>query len=599
MSKPTAIWDIEIYRNYFLLAFMNAETGRVTTFEACDDKTLVKEDQEKIRKILDAYTLVGFNTHNFDLPILSAALAGHTPAKLKEICYAIIVHSRKPFQIEQQFKIQLLKPKSSIDLIEVAPGIASLKLYAGRMHAPRMQDLPIEPDAVITESDRQALREYCTNDLNATLMLYQKLQPQIALRVEMGKVYGLDLRSKSDAQIAEVVIKKQVEELSGAQVYRHEVDHKFSAKFTCPDFIQKTKSLAPIIDMLESQTFYVNDSGSVIEPEALKGLDVKIGNSAYRMGVGGLHSSEKKVSHYADAETLLIDRDVASYYPNIILGSKLAPENMTDHFQTIYQKILDDRLAAKNSGDSVTSNTLKIVLNGSFGKLGSKWSILYAPRLLLQVTLTGQLALLMLIEMIEDAGIPVVSANTDGIVIKCPGNRKSELDNIVGAWEIATGFDTEETFYKSIHSRDVNNYVAIKRDGGFKSKGVYAPAGLSKNPTTEICVGAVVKYLMDGTPIAETIFDCDDIKKFVTIRKVDGGALDQDGAYLGKAIRWYYASDITAPLTYQRNGNKVPATDGACALMQLPDEWPSNLDYRWYVEKSKAMLLEMGVTANA
>jgi len=106
---------------------------------------------------------------------------------------------------------------------------------------------------------------------------------------------------------------------------------------------------------------------------------------------------------------------------------------MADHFQTIYQKILDDRLAAKNSGDSVTSNTIKIVLNGSFGKLGSKWSILYAPRLLLQVTLTGQLALLMLIEMIEDAGIPVVSANTDGIVIKCPANRKSELDNIVGA----------------------------------------------------------------------------------------------------------------------------------------------------------------------
>ena len=596
MSKLTAIWDIEIYRNYFLLAFMNADTGRVTTFEACDDEPLAKDDRETIRKILNTYMIIGFNTHNFDLPILSAALSGFTPARMKEICDAIILHSRKPWHIEQQFKIQLVKPKNSIDLIEVAPGIASLKLYAGRMHAQKMQDLPIEPEAIISKSDRQSLREYCVNDLNATLMLYKKLEPQIALREEMGKVYGLDLRSKSDAQIAESVLKKQVEELSGTQVYRHEVNHKFTAKFTAPKFIHKTETLAPIINMLESQMFHVNDSGAVIEPEGLKGLVVKIGGGAYRMGIGGLHSSEKKVSHYADADTLLIDRDVASYYPNIILGSKLAPENMADHFQTIYQKILDDRLAAKNSGDSVTSNTLKIVLNGSFGKLGSKWSILYAPRLLLQVTLTGQLALLMLIEMIEDAGIPVVSANTDGIVIKCPANRKSELDNIVGAWEIATGFDTEETFYKSLHSRDVNNYCAVKRDGGFKSKGVYAPAGLSKNPTTEICVGAVVKYLIDGTPIAETIFDCDDISKFVAIRKVDGGALDQAGEYLGKAIRWIYASDVTAPLTYRRNANKVPATDGACALMQLPDEWPSNINYRWYVEKSKSMLLEMGVS---
>jgi DNA polymerase elongation subunit (family B) len=596
----TAIWDIEIYKNYFLLAFMNADTGRVTTFESYGEKTpLATADQETIRKILAAYTLVGFNTHNFDMPILSAALSGFTPEKLKEICDAIIVHNRKPWHIKEQFKIQLLKPKNSIDIIELAPGVASLKLYAGRMHAQKMQDLPIEPDALISESDRQALREYCVNDLNATLMLYKKLGPQIELREAMGKVYGLDLRSKSDAQIAESVIKKQVEELSGAEVYRHEIDHRFSAKFTCPDFVRKTKTLGPIIEMLENQTFYLNDKGSVIEPESLKGLDVKIGGGVYRMGVGGLHSSEKKISHHADADTLLIDRDVTSYYPSIIIGSGLAPENMKDHFPAIYEKLFDDRVAAKRSGDKVTADTFKLLLNSSYGKLGSKWSTLYAPRLLLQVTLTGQLALLMLIEMIEDAGIPVVSANTDGLVIKCPANRKSEVDNVVGAWELATGFDTEETFYKSIHSRDVNNYVAIKRDGGFKSKGVYAPAGLSKNPTAEITVGAVVKYLMDSTPIAETIFDCNDIKKFVTIRTVKGGALDQDGEYLGKAIRWYYASDSTAPLTYKINGNKVPSTDGACALMQLPDEWPSNLDYRWYVEKSKAMLLEMGVTANA
>lgn len=596
MPKPTVIIDLEVYKNYFLIAFLNVQSGRVTMFEKYDGVDL---DLEHLRKIVSSVRLISFNGNHFDIPLLTLAMSQTaerpvTTELLKEACDAIIQSNIKSWQFEDKYRVKIPRI-DHIDLIEVAPGTASLKIYGGRLHTPRMQDLPIAPDAHISESDCELLRQYCANDLAVTKLLFEKLTPQIALREEMGESYGMDLRSRSDAQIAEAVIKKQVEELSGAKLYRHEVDHTFSAKFTAPDFIRKTKTLAPIIEMLESQTFYVNDKGSVIEPEVLKSLDVKIGGGTYRMGIGGLHSSEKKVSHYADADTLLIDRDVASYYPNIILGSKLAPENMTDHFQSIYQKILDDRLAAKHSGDSVTANTLKIVLNGSFGKLGSKWSILYAPRLLLQVTLTGQLALLMFIEMIEDAGIPVVSANTDGLVIKCPTNRKSELDNIVGAWELATGFDTEETFYKSIHSRDVNNYCAVKSEGGFKAKGVYAPAGLSKNPTTEICIGAVVKYLIDGTPIVDTIFDCDDIKKFVAIRTVKGGALDQAGEYLGKAIRWVYASDITAPLTYRINAHKVPATDGACALMQLPDEWPNNIDYQWYVNKSKSMLLEMGV----
>lgn len=65
--------------------------------------------------------------------------------------------------------------------------------------------------------------------------------------------------------------------------------------------------------------------------------------------------------------------------------------------------------------------TFKIVLNGTFGKLGSKYSFLYSPNLMIQVTITGQLALLMLIEALEAAGISVVSANTDGIVSRCPG----------------------------------------------------------------------------------------------------------------------------------------------------------------------------------
>lgn len=239
----------------------------------------------------------------------------------------------------------------------------------------------------------------------------------------------------------------------------------------------------------------------------------------------------------------------------------------------------------------------KVSINGSFGKLGSKWSKLYSPSLLIQTTLTGQLALLMLIERIEGLGIAVLSANTDGMTIKCPRNRRSEMEGWIAEWERLTGFETEETEYLSVHSRDVNGYIALKADGGVKLKGPYAPPGLMKNPTNQICVEAVIAFLRDHTPIEQTIANCTDIRKFVTIRQVNGGAVDQQGAYLGKAVRWYYAKDVEGALTYAVNGYKVARSEGAKACMELPDALPADVDLGWYVTESRSILADLGVDA--
>jgi len=184
--------------------------------------------------------------------------------------------------------------------------------------------------------------------------------------------------------------------------------------------------------------FVVTDTGKMMLPKALDQA-ITIGATTYTMGIGGLHSTEQSTAHFADDNTILVDRDVASYYPRIILNSGLAPGEMGQHFLSAYRSIVERRLAAKKSGDKVTDDALKITINGSFGKFGSKYSVLYAPRLLIQTTLTGQLSLLMLIEQLEGAGISIVSANTDGIVIKCPAHLELDMDNIIGAWEMITG----------------------------------------------------------------------------------------------------------------------------------------------------------------
>ena len=591
VSKSFVVFDIEIFPNYFLAAFKNLKTGKVLTFERYGD---VDFEVDHVRHLMRNRVTVGFNSRSFDLPILYMALDGAKPALLKEVADNIIENSLKSWQTERMYDVLVPPSIEHVDLIEVAPGQASLKIYGGRLHAPRMQDLPFPPDHVLSESEIKIVRDYCVNDLDTTALLFEKLRQQVDLRINMGQEYGMDLRSKSDAQIAEAVLRSEIEEITGDRPSRPEIPPGKVYRYKPPSYIKYDHpALRQMLDEVKSAEFKVGQGGKIIMPDALSKAKIAIGQGVYRMGIGGLHSSEKRAVHIADEDTLLIDRDVASYYPAIILTCGLYPKHLGQPFLDVYREIVDRRLAAKRTGDVVTANSLKIVCNGSFGKLGSSYSILYSRDLMIQTTVTGQLALLLLIERLEAVGVSIVSANTDGIVMKCPSVRQDAMDDVVKGWERDTGFETEATRYRALYSKDVNNYIALKDGGGYKGKGAYADAGLQKNPNNTICVEAAIKRLVDGTPVDETIRACRDIRKFVTIRTVTGGAVWRDEA-LGKAIRWYYAKGSDDIIAYAKNGNKVPRSEGARPVMQLPDKFPADVDHRWYIREAKTILEEIG-----
>jgi len=588
---PVVVYDLECYQNYFSAAFLTVESGRVQHFEIMNDQKF-GPDQIKIIKMIMANTqVVGFNSTSYDLPMLSLAVKGASTKQLKKLSDDIIVNGVKHW--EHQHK--MLNAPNHIDLIEVAPGQASLKIYGGRMNAEKMQDLPLAPDSIIDESDVVLMRKYCENDLHTTALLYKTLEPQIKLRESLGAQYGLELRSKSDAQIAEAIIRSEVEAITKEKVKKPGECPGHSFQYTAPDFIKyNSEQLQKALQVVTSALFVVSESGSVTLPNPIADLKISIGQSNYRMGIGGLHSTEKQTAHYTDDDYVLVDRDVASYYPSIILNGGYAPTHLGKAFTKVYRTLVERRLEAKRTGDSVTANSLKITINGSFGKFGSKYSILYSPELLIQTTITGQLSLLLLIEMLEDKGISVVSANTDGVVIKCPRKQIAIMDTIIWEWEARTNFVTEETNYRALFSRDVNNYIALK-DKGFKVKGIYSPPNLMKNPATPVVAKAVIKYLSDETPISKTISECKDIREFLSIRTVKGGAVDQEGQRLGKAIRWYYSNSVTEPIRYEKNGNKVPRSEGARALMNLDGEFPSDVDYTWYMNEGRKVLHEIGI----
>lgn len=604
-ERPTCVTDTECYRNYWSIGFKPTNV----------DKPIVRLrlrpgepiDTKRIATIFKNWRVVSFNGIGYDMPMIALALSGASNNKLKEASDAIIQQGIKPWEFLEIHNLTLPPWLDHVDLMEVSPGSPqkpSLKMYAGRLHSRTMIDLPFDPDHILSDDDVRTLEEYHDNDLGVTEEFFNELKEQVELRAKMSVEYGVDVRSKSDAQVAEAVIIAEVQRDSKKRINRPDVKaHSF--KYKAPPWVRfKTPTMQAMFQKIVDTNFVVTGSGEVDLPDALLDANIQIGDGVYRMGIGGLHSSESKVTNYSDDDYVLCDTDATSYYPRTILNLRLYPPHIGESFLKAYGRIFERRVAAKVAGDYNTAETLKIVLNGSFGKFGSPYSKLYAPNLMIQTTLTGQLGLLMLIEALEVRGMAVLSANTDGFVTKVPRARRDEFDAVVAKWESITAVNTEEVEYRSLHSRDVNNYLAIDKDGKVKGKGAYGKGGpgqkgamgMKKNPTNEICIDALIAFIKDGTPFLTTIAASRDIRKFVTIRRVNGGCM-KDGELVGKVVRWYYSSEVKGTLTYKKTGNDVPKTEGAQPIMTLPDEFPDDIDYRWYVRETTAMLADLGMPA--
>jgi hypothetical protein len=586
--RPVLVFDSEVYINWTLFYFRNVETREEFRFEH-------PMDLQKLKWVIREHRLITFNGIGYDIPILMLALKGATAEELKAASNRIIVHNLKPWNFEKEFKLKV-NPTGldHVDLMEVAPMTGSLKLYGGRMHSRFIQELPIPHDTWLDLDDIAILTQYCSNDLETTEDLYRTLAKQLALREHMSRQYGIDLRSKSDAQIAEAVIRSECEKIAGERVFRPGDLAGNQYTYAIPDWM--SFRTLDVLDAVRQSKFIVNDKGGVVMPPLIESKKLTIGTATFKMGIGGLHSTEEQQIVEADSDYVIMDFDVASYYPAIILNQGLYPPHIGPAFLKVYAALRDQRLAAKRSGNKTDADSLKITINGGFGKLGSKWSVLYAPGLMVQVTLTGQLALLMLIESLSEVlDCTVVSANTDGVTVRCHKDAVDDALAAVKAWETVTGFETERTDYRGLYSRDVNNYVAVLTNGDVKTKGVYGKGlPLQKNPVATICSRAVIAYLTKGTPISETVRSSEDMREFVCIRSITGGALYR-GEYVGKVVRWYYTrSEVT--LTVKVIGNKVPKSEGARPCMEIPLLLPDDLHRDWYITEATAMLQDMGVT---
>lgn len=620
-KKREIMWDIESYPNFFSIGFLDRETGKTRIVSAYGEDSV--PDREKIIQCLKSGRLFGFNTKWFDEPLVAYVLRGATVLEIQEAVEDIILNRMPPWVFREKYDCGQLSWLDAVDLIDVAPGQGSLKAYGGRMHSKQIQDLPYEPGTLLRPEEAAEVEAYMVNDLRTTLDLRIELEKPIELRTFMSKKYGIDLRSKSDAQVAEVVIKTQVEQKTRRKVAKPKiVGMKF--KYEPPEFLQyESPVLNSMLQTISEYTFRVDHDGKVSKPEFLQkkskgrrrsadgpdagldeqGAEVVVHGREYTMGIGGLHSKEsRRVIRSSDA-VKIIEIDVRGYYPSLMINSERYPPALGTAFRPIFRAIKEDRDKFKIAGDKDNAESMKIMSNGTFGKTGSAFSVLGAPDMMIWTTLTGQLSLLMLIERIGNVpGAEVVSANTDGLVVMCHVDAISRVNSVCLDWELDTDLMLESGQFEAVYSHSCNNYFAVTPDGKVKRKGYYAQSGpglpgssgLKKNPLAEVTFDAVIAYITKGHDIEDYIHECEDIRKFVVVRQAKGGAV-KAGQNFGRIVRWYYAKGETGAFHDAQSGNTLSKSQGGKPIMELPDELPDDIDYAWYVAEAYAVLHDIGL----
>lgn len=319
-----------------------------------------------------------------------------------------------------------------------------------------------------------------------------------------------------------------------------------------------------------------------------------------------------------------------SYYPSIDIAYHVCPAHLYDG---VFNKMLlffrDTRIKCKHTKDSegyvikgvpnkIAAEALKIVINSIYGKFGSEKFWLYDRFAQMQTTINGQLMTMTLIESLELNGIHVISANTDGIVIKLPRNKFDTYKQITDEWNEYNKMSADYEVYDVIISRDINNYVDVQEDGTVEYKGDFDPKqyikDLKKGYDMPIVAIAVCNYFIKGIPVMDTLRNHNNILDFcktqnigrqfkVVYSVVENGVEKEIESQ--RHVRYYVSNRgvilrkkhvVTGDSSVLASGSKVKLLN---SLDDLPIE-ERNIDYTYYYNEAYKLIdpVKLGISPN-
>lgn len=473
------IYDLETLINCFTFTGKFKDDDTYRTFEISSRKNQKTDllNWLSYLKNSDCY-MVGFNNLGFDYPIIHDLM--NSPYvfdynKAYQLCQQIIGSQNYgspqhliPFKERFIPQIDLVK----INHFDNKNRRTPLKSLQVAMRLQNVEDIPVELGVNLTPEQMDQVIHYNKNDVYATEVFLNKCLHLVEMRKELldnGVLTG-DVLNYSDVKIGtEYLIKKigrQKCYITGStprQTLRSSVAFK---DIIFPKIFYKTEPFEEVLNWFNQQTIY---TGSEIEPPR---LESKLANLDFHFGVGGVHASVESKKYESSNDSVIKDLDVSGMYPSIAIANDLAPEHLGKEFSLAYKQLKSDRDNYKKG--TTMNKTLKLAGNGAFGNSDNPYSCFYDPKFPKQITVNGQLQLLQLAETLSlIPGLELIQCNTDGITALVPRKLEYLFKLWKDDWQVQTGLALEEVEYSKMFIRDVNNYLAVTKDGKVKLKGAY------------------------------------------------------------------------------------------------------------------------------
>lgn len=553
------VHDIENYPNVFLFGAIHALTETPYIFEIShrrDDRQAFYFFTKYLRE--HRAEEVGYNNLGYDYPVQHSILNNImyiTNADIYKKGDSIINAGDENRFAHMVWEKDWIVPQLDLYKIHHFDNQAkrtSLKTLEFNMRMENIEDLPFTPGTCLTDSQIDTLRQYLMHDLKATLMFYKHSKKLIDFRRELSAKYGRNFMNHNDTKIGKDYFIMELEK-SGIQCFepgsrKPRQTHRLSialnsvifpyVRFEQPEFNR-------VLNWLRQQV--ITETKGVFTD-----LSADINGFSFDFGTGGIHGSIESQTIRSTENYVIIDLDVASFYPNLAISNELYPAHLGKQFCTIYKNVYDMRSSYPKG--TPENAMLKLALNGVYGDSNNVYSPFYDPAYTMAITINGQLLLCMLAEeLLKIPGLSMIQANTDGLTVYVPRVFTGQVEQVRHAWEKLTKLQLEEAIYDVMFIRDVNNYIAVYEGGKkVKRKGAYCHSvdlGWHQNHSMQVVAKAAEAALVHNKDIRDFITSHEDIHDFMLVTKVPRNSKLLWGDEQVQNITRYYVSTDGAPLT--------------------------------------------------
>lgn len=543
-GKIVYVYDIEVFQNIFHCSVKNTETNDIYKFEISERKNQLRELVKFFKQVDkyitwgDYYTtninipanviFCGYNNLHYDNPIINYIIEYEDKLmqyNIPTICSSIFNLS-KTITTSSEDNIDAWKHwKYQIwfDTFDILTMLYSNKLRVGlkeiqvTMQYPNVQEFVCDWTKPLPLEDFDSMIDYNINDIESTSELLNRCKKDVDLRIAIEDEYGVRVLSKDGVNIGMKILTQKYLEKTGLTWWDIKDLRSPMSVIPLKDVILPfIKYDSPILQRV------LEDMKNQIVSPGRKGYENKFvfNNLRYSVGVGGIHSVNSPEIIIPRDDEMLIDIDVASLYPSMLIEYEFYPRHLGKEFLEVYKQIKDERIEAKHNGDKVKNETLKLALNGLSGNLQNEHNFCYSPFAVMQIRINGQLLLLMLAEKLTQIGCRIVQANTDGLFVLLKKDAYFKVNSICREWEQLTKLTLEEDRFKAMYQYAINDYFAITEDNKVKEKGMFITAvKLGKGLTPKIIPKAVISFFKDGIPVEDTIKNCTDIRDFLMSEK--------------------------------------------------------------------------------